>query len=111
MKLDIGCGARKREGFVGMDRVHLPGVDTVHNLTEIPCPIADDSCTEICMDNVIEHLPDTVLTFNELFRIAKCGCRVEIIYPYWRSFGSYADPTHVKFFNEYLTEHFESESS
>jgi predicted SAM-dependent methyltransferase len=97
MKLDIGCGTRKREGFIGMDRVQLAGVDIVHNLTALPWPIDDDSCTAIHIDNFLEHLPDTVSTFNELFRIAKSGCRVETIYPFWRSFGGYADPTHVSF--------------
>jgi hypothetical protein len=106
MKLDVGCGQKKRPGFVGLDWVPCEGVDIVHNLTQFPWPVEADSADEIVLDNVIEHLPDTVGTFNELHRIAGRGCKVEMIYPYWRSFGCYSDPTHVRFFNEYMIEYF-----
>lgn len=106
MKLDVGCGKRKREDFIGIDTFQSIDVDIVHDLKRFPWPIENDACTEIVLDNVLEHLPDTVGTFNELHRIAKAGCQVEIIYPYWRSFGCYADPTHVKYFNEYMVEYF-----
>lgn len=106
MKLDVGCGAAKRPGFVGMDRVKCDGVDIVHDLASFPWPLEDGCATEIVLDNVIEHLPDTVATFNELHRVAGPGCRVEVVYPYYRSMGAYADPTHVHFFNQYMIEYF-----
>jgi SAM-dependent methyltransferase len=106
MRLDVGCGQKKRPGFIGIDVVAGEGVDIVHDLTALPWPIEDNAAEEIVLDNVIEHLPDTVKTFDELHRIARPGCRVEMIYPYWRSFGAYSDPTHVHFFNEYMIEYF-----
>lgn len=106
MKLDVGCGMKKRNGFIGIDTFRSGKADIIHDLTLFPWPIPNDTCTEIVLDNVLEHLPNTVGTFNELHRIAKAGCRVEIIYPYWRSFGCYADPTHVRYFNEYMIEYF-----
>ena len=106
MRLDIGCGPNKRSGFTGIDRVASPGVDIVHNLTVFPWPIERDSAEEIVLFDVLEHLPDTVGTMNEIWRISRSGCRVEILYPYWRSFGAYSDPTHVRFFNEYMIDYF-----
>jgi SAM-dependent methyltransferase len=106
VKLDVGCGTCKLAGFVGMDAHHLPGVDIVHDLTVFPWPIQDQAVEQIWCSNVIEHLPDTVATMNEFHRIAKKDCRVFIIYPHYRSFGSYGDPTHVHFFNENMIEYF-----
>jgi hypothetical protein len=106
MKYDIGCGANKRTGFVGVDRCRLAGVDIVADLASFPWPIESDTAEEIILDNVIEHIPDTVAVFNELWRVAKPACKVEISYPYWNSMTAYGDPTHVHFFNEYLAEYF-----
>jgi SAM-dependent methyltransferase len=106
VKLDIGCGRNKRAGFIGIDFVAGDGVDIVHDLTVFPWPIETNASDEIVMSDVIEHLPNTVATFNELHRIARRGCRVEITYPYWRSFGCYSDPTHIHYFNENLIEYF-----
>ncbi len=106
IKLDIGCGRSKRAGFVGMDRQGVPGVDIVHDLNELPWPVEDNAAEEVVLANVLEHLPDTVGTLNELHRIAARGSRVEIEYPYWRSFGTYGDPTHVRYFNEFMIDYF-----
>jgi hypothetical protein len=38
MKLDLGCGTKKREGFVGVDSMTLPGVDVVVDLRITPWP-------------------------------------------------------------------------
>lgn len=106
MKLDVGCGQRKRAGFFGIDCCDLPGVDIVHDLKEFPWPVESNSVEEMVLDDVIEHLPDTVATLNEMWRIARPGCLVKITYPYCRSLGAYSDPTHVRFFNEFMIDYF-----
>lgn len=106
LQLDVGCGRNKRPGFVGVDRHLFAGVDVVHDLNRFPWPFADNSAGEIVLDNVLEHLPDTVGTMNELHRIAAPGSRVQIEYPYWRSLGAYGDPTHVRHFNEFMIDYF-----
>ncbi|WP_442481937.1 class I SAM-dependent methyltransferase [Aeoliella sp. SH292] len=106
VKIDVGCGQTKRPGWVGLDVVDLPGVDICHDLKQFPWPIESDTASEIILDNVIEHLPDTVATMNELHRITAKGGKVELLYPYFRSKGAYGDPTHVRFFNEFMIEYF-----
>lgn len=101
VKLDIGCGTRKREGFVWVDVLPLPGVDGVCDL-EQPRPFPDDSADEIYCSHVLEHIRNLPQLMKEFWRIAKNGARIEIIVPYFRSERAFRDPTHVRYFT-YLT--------
>jgi predicted SAM-dependent methyltransferase len=60
MKLNLGCGLKRIEGFTGVDIIKTPAVDVVHNLDVFPYPFADNSAEEIIMDNVLEHLDDVI---------------------------------------------------
>lgn len=98
MKLDIGCGTSKKDGFIGVDIMELPNVDIVHDLNTFPYPFEDDVLDEIWMDQVIEHLTQPVKVVEELHRICKNGASVIIGVPYFRSLYSVIDPTHRNFF-------------
>ena len=100
-KLHIGCGNVIKEGWVNHDIIKLPGVDVVHDLRIFPWPFDNGQFEEIYMKDVLEHLPDTIKSFEELFRITKPGAKVFITVPYWNSVIAYGDPTHVKSFNEF----------
>jgi hypothetical protein len=106
VKLDVGCGRNKRKGYIGVDIINSKDVDLIFNISKYPWPIKSDTAEEIVLDNVIEHIPDIVGIMNELHRIAKGNAVVEIIYPYWRSFGAYSDPTHIHYLNEYMIDYF-----
>ena len=56
IKLDIGCGANKQEGFVGIDIRELPGVDIVHNIEQFPWPLPDKSVSMAVASHVLEHI-------------------------------------------------------
>lgn len=99
-KLNLGCGTDLREGWVNQDWIALPGVDVVHDLTILPWPFQDDEFDELVMINVLEHLPETVRTMEELHRILKQGGRARIRVPYWNAPDAISDPTHRKSFNE-----------
>jgi predicted SAM-dependent methyltransferase len=98
LKLDIGCGASKKEGFIGIDILPLKGVDIVHDLNLLPYPFEDNTVDEIWMDQVLEHLLNPLEVVNELYRISKNGTRITIGVPYFRSFYATIDPTHRNFF-------------
>ena len=56
IKLDIGCGANKQPGFVGIDNRDLPGVDIVWNVELFPWPLPD-GCASLCMaSHLLEHI-------------------------------------------------------
>ena len=100
MKFNLGCGTDVREGFVNVDGSPIDGVDLVHDLAVMPWPIADGVATEVILINVLEHLPDTVRTIEELRRICRPGAIVRVRVPFYNSPDMFADPTHRRFFSE-----------
>jgi len=110
-KLDIGCGDNKREGFTGMDKCSLPGVEIVHDLEVFPYPLDDGSCTEIVASHILEHIKPwhTIGVMNELWRILETDGKLSIELPYAGSYSFWQDPTHCNGFNETTFEYFDPE--
>ena len=106
IKLHLGCGKSKLPGYVGLDLVPLDGVDVVHDLNLFPWPFADGAVAEVVMDNLLEHLPDTVRAMEEVWRICGDKATVNIYVPYYNSPGASRDPTHLKFFTEESFDYF-----
>lgn len=106
-RIDLGCGASKKEGFIGVDTLPLKGVDIIHDLSVFPYPFETSSVDEIWMDNVLEHLPNPLKVVEELHRISKNGSKIIIATPYFRSFYAFIDPTHVNFFGVYWFSYFD----
>jgi SAM-dependent methyltransferase len=107
VRLQIGCGNDLKPGWINHDLVKLPGVDVVHDLNELPWPWGDKTIDEIWAGDVLEHLPNTIVVMEELYRITKPGARVYISVPYWNSWEFITDPTHVRQFNEFTFEFFD----
>ena len=101
VRLQLGCGNDPKPGWINHDLVQLEGVEIVHDLNNRPWPWADNSIDEIWAKDVLEHLPDTLATMEELYRITKPGASVYIAVPYWNSWEAITDPTHVRQFNEF----------
>lgn len=95
LRLDIGCGPNKRQGFTGVDQIAFPGVDTVCDLRQ-PWPWKDNSVDEVFSSHVIEHFNalERVHFVNELYRVLKVGSKATLIAPHWSSCRAYGDPTH-----------------
>jgi len=95
MRLDIGCGTRKQEGFEGVDQFPFEGVDHVFDLNE-KWPFENESVDEVYASHVIEHFTgkQRVHILNEMYRVMKPGAKATIIVPYWASCRAYGDPTH-----------------
>jgi len=98
-KLHLGCGNQILSGFLNVDLAPLPGVDVVHDLTQMPWPFHEGQFKEIIAVHLLEHLPNTVKVVEELWRIGRRDARLNIRVPYWNSHHSIADPTHIKLFN------------
>lgn len=96
MKLDIGCGKNKREGFHGVDQYAMEGVDTVLKIGADRWPWEDGSVEEAHCSHFLEHLTqqERVHFFNELHRVMAPGAKCTIITPHWASNRAYGDPTH-----------------
>ena len=95
-RLDLGCGGRKKEGFIGVDQYPMEGVDVVLNIGVDPWPWEDGTVEEIHASHFLEHLTamQRVHFMNEAYRVMKDGAKATIITPHWASNRAYGDFTH-----------------
>jgi SAM-dependent methyltransferase len=95
LKLDLGCGVNKREGFIGVDVRPFKGVDIVTDLSK-PWPWEDNSVEEAHASHIIEHFDsaERIHFVNELWRVLKPGGIAHLIAPHWSSARAYGDLTH-----------------
>jgi SAM-dependent methyltransferase len=100
MKLDLGCGDKRHEGFIRVDRSLRVEPDVVLDLEKIPWPWPDGSVDEIVMSHVLEHLGQEPAVFfeimRELYRIMRPGAKIHITVPHPRSDNFLAAPGHVR---------------
>lgn len=64
MKLDIACGQRKQEGFMGIDICDIPGVDIVWDLETFPWPIWNNEVTDFVCSHYVEHTKDLMRSIS-----------------------------------------------
>ena len=111
--LDIGCGASKQAGFVGMDYQALPGVDIVHDWNVYPWPLPDESVLTAVASHVIEHVSpidgNFIRWMNEVWRVLQVDGQLAAVLPHGRSEGYLQDPTHCNPCNQMTFYYFDPE--
>jgi predicted SAM-dependent methyltransferase len=101
IKLNLGCGADRRPGFIGVDLFDGPQVDQIHDLDHGPWPWDDASAEHILARHIFEHVSDPVLFMAESWRVLRPGGMLEVATPHWKSRDAYTDPTHRRFPTEH----------
>jgi hypothetical protein len=100
MKLNLGAGNKKIEGFVSVDKFPSPTTDVVFNLETTPWPWAESSIEEVMLIHALEHMgqsTDDYLNFiRELYRVCCNGAKIQIHVPHPRHDNFLGDPTHVR---------------
>lgn len=104
LKVDLACGRNKREGYIGVDREALNGVDIVHDLNVYPWPFDDESVYEFVVSHYVEHIPimysdrsyGLVKFMEEVYRCLMVGGLINIVAPYYTSIRAWQDPTHTR---------------
>jgi SAM-dependent methyltransferase len=99
--LDVGCGANKFPGAIGLDYNEKTDADVIHDLGQFPYPFPDDKFDMIVSFHVIEHVPDVMGFVTELFRITKPGGHIRFVTPHYTNPDWASDPTHKNHFNSY----------
>jgi SAM-dependent methyltransferase len=98
-KLNLGCGADIKPGWINLDSAALPGVDVVHDIEKLPLPFPDEEFEEILAQDMLEHLTDYVPVLRDLHRILKKGGTLAIRVPHFTSKNNFIDPTHRRLFS------------
>jgi SAM-dependent methyltransferase len=104
--LDVGCGIRKAEGAVGIDRNPASAADVLCDLDRFPYPFAGNSFDSLLATHVIEHVSDVIRTMEEFHRLVRPGGRVRIVTPHYTDFSSFCDPTHRWHLNSFSFRYF-----
>ena len=103
-KLNLGCGNNPKEGWVNLDRVYLPGVDVVHDMTNVPLPFPDNHFDVIFAQQVLDHFR-ALPVIQDLNRILKPGGELIIEVMHFTSKRNY---THLEHCQLYSVETFDA---
>jgi SAM-dependent methyltransferase len=104
LRIDLGCGAAKKEGTLGIDAYPGPGVDYVHDIENQPLPFVDRSVEYVFSSHFLEHITELGRVFGEIGRVCMDQAILELWTPYaWHNnawlFG------HKTYFTEELYMH------
>jgi len=97
IRIDLGCGENKPEGYIGIDVQGYPWVDIIHDLNK-GIPLPDNCADEIRAYHVLEHLENDEFIMKEIWRVLKPGGRFIFEVPSTNSEGAFA-PGHRSFWN------------
>ena len=101
IKLNLGCGRARIDGYVNVDVANLPEVDVVHDLDVGPWPIETASAERIDAKDVFEHVANPIVFMTEAHRVLEPGGVLHIRTPHYRSRDAFTDPTHRRFPTEH----------
>ena len=100
LKLNLGSGDKKIDGFLNLDKFDTFNPDYKHDLEIFPYPFDDSQISNIMMSHVLEHIGQDPNVFNkimkELFRVCCNNAVIDIVVPHPRHDNFLADPTHVR---------------
>ena len=93
LKLDLGCGFVKPDGFIGLDDLtgvgaQLPSEerapDVFLDLNSASLPFEEDSCSEVRSSHFLEH-SNLAHVFDQVFRVLRPGGTFLFVVPYANS--------------------------
>jgi SAM-dependent methyltransferase len=105
VKLDLGCGKLKHNGYTGVDKIWSEGVDVVCDLNR-GLPFADNSATRVMASHVLEHLDDLMFIMGEIYRVCRHKAVVCILAPYAMTTLNLSNPFHKHYFTEHTPRFF-----
>ncbi len=103
LNLNLGCGAKRLENYVNVDKFGEP--DLRVDLEEFPWPWEDNSVANIELSHVLEHLGQQTKVYlkiiQEIYRVCVPGAKVHVKVPHHRHDNLLHDPTHVRAITPY----------
>jgi hypothetical protein len=104
--IELGCGKKKIDGAIGIDRVDLPNTDIVADIEEGLKFLPDNCVDEIHCRSVLEHIANFEMLMGEMVRILKKQGKACIFVPHFSNPYYYSDYTHKRFFGLYTFYYF-----
>ncbi len=96
IKLNIGCGKHKKDGYINIDISPKYKPDIVASATHLP--FKSNSVDEIYTSHMVEHVPNFEKAMREMHRILKPGGKLYIVVPYSAATSAYL-PQHMHYFS------------
>jgi hypothetical protein len=94
--IDLGAAHNKPSGYIGLD---LHDADILADVSD-GIPLPDNSVGVIRAVDFLEHIPNKVAIFNELYRVLAHGGLLLSLTPSTDGRGAFQDPTHCSYYNE-----------
>lgn len=104
--VELGCGPKKREGKITIDKIDIPNIDIVADLENGLPFLPDKSVDEIHCRSVLEHIENFENLMREIVRVLKKDGRAYIFVPHFSNPYYYSDYTHTRFFGLYTFYYF-----
>lgn len=95
MKINIGAGYTRYDGYLNCDRDVNSNPDFVFDMEKDTWPFDDNSVDAVIAYHVLEHLGDGYFhALKELYRVCKDGALIDIRVPHYAHHNFFHDPTH-----------------
>lgn len=97
MKINIGSGFKRIEGFLNVDDDPLVSPDFLVNLEKDKLPFEDNSVESVIAHHILEHIGDNFIPLmQEIYRVCSHGAIIDIKVPHHFHEVYYGDPTHKR---------------
>lgn len=93
-RLNLGCGHKRREGWLNVDKLNTVAPDLLWDLDEYPYPLPENHFTDIHAGDIVEHLADIPRFMRQTHALLAAGGELEITTPHFSCANSFTDPTH-----------------
>ena len=97
MKLNLGAGDLKKDGYLSVDWNPIAKPDVVVDLNKFPYPFGDGSVEEVLAYHVLEHLEKPFDVMREIHRILAPGGKLVVKVPHYSR--GFAHPEHCHGFD------------
>jgi len=102
MRLDIGCGATKKEGYIGIDvvdhsKLYKKGEFIKADIDKKGIPFPSNSIDRVFSRESLEHFRNFDFVMGEIVRVCRNNAKVEIIVPHNVSESAFYEKHHTFF--------------
>ncbi len=101
--VDIGCGGKKKEGYLGLDKNYVPGnTDVLFDMEIVErggkLPFGTSKLKNVYSSHFLEHMHDLIKIMNEFYRVLAPDGWLYLVVPHFVSWAGVASPFHHLYF-------------